>query len=156
MRFSGIFLSCKANARRSVHSPQDHSIIPLSLATDVTDATLWTSGHSLGTRTGAGSTATLTKSFLAAAHGSMDSRSQNNGPCFEVICSLCSFLNVPIRRGWIRNRMDEIALDEKQVKIGTRVLAGNPDCRLTTREWRHSNPLPWSTELLDDSLGVIH
>ena len=37
-----VFLSCKANARRSVHSPQDHFVI--SLATDVTDATLGASG----------------------------------------------------------------------------------------------------------------
>ena len=27
-----IFLSCKANARRSVHSPQDHVIIPLIIS----------------------------------------------------------------------------------------------------------------------------
>ena len=39
-----IFLSCKENARRSVHSPQDHFIITLSLATEVTDATLGASG----------------------------------------------------------------------------------------------------------------
>ena len=32
-----VFLGCKANARRSVHIPQDHSI-------DVTDATLGASG----------------------------------------------------------------------------------------------------------------
>ena len=37
---------------------------PLSLATDVTDATLGTSGLWLGARTGADGTATLTKSFL--------------------------------------------------------------------------------------------
>ena len=49
-------------------------IITLSLATDVTDATLGASGLLLGTRAGAGGTATLTKSFLVAAHGSMDSR----------------------------------------------------------------------------------
>ena len=45
---------------------------PLSLATDVTDATLGARGLWLGTRTGAGGTTTLTESFfLAAAHGSM-------------------------------------------------------------------------------------
>ena len=27
--FSGVFLGCKANARRSLHSPQDHFIITL-------------------------------------------------------------------------------------------------------------------------------
>ena len=49
------------------------SLSPLSLATDVTDETLGTSGLWLGTRTGAGGTATLIESFfLAAAHGSMD------------------------------------------------------------------------------------
>jgi len=48
------------------------SLSPLSLATDVTDATLGASGLWLGTRTGPGGTATLTEIFLAAAHGSMD------------------------------------------------------------------------------------
>ena len=53
-----VFLSCKANARRSVHNPQDS---PLPLATDVTlgESCLW-----LGTRTGGGGTATLTESFF--------------------------------------------------------------------------------------------
>ena len=37
---------------------------PLSLATDVTDATLRASGLWLGTRIGAGGTVTLTKSFF--------------------------------------------------------------------------------------------
>ena len=45
-------------------APRIISLSPLSLATDVTDATLGTSGLWLGTRTGAGSTATLTDSFL--------------------------------------------------------------------------------------------
>ena len=36
------------------------SLSPLSLATDVTDATLGASGLGLGTRTGAGGNATLT------------------------------------------------------------------------------------------------
>ena len=50
----------------------------LSLGTDVTDATLGTSGIFLGTRTGADGTATLTKGFfLAAAHGSMDNSIKN-------------------------------------------------------------------------------
>ena len=40
------------------------SLSPLSLATDVTDAALGTSGLWLGTRTGAGGTATLTKRFF--------------------------------------------------------------------------------------------
>ena len=31
-RFSGVFLSCKANAGRSVHSPQDHFIISLIIS----------------------------------------------------------------------------------------------------------------------------
>ena len=49
------------------------SLSPLSLVTDMTDATLRASGLWLETRTGAGGTTTLTKSFfLAAAHGSMD------------------------------------------------------------------------------------
>ena len=45
-----VFLGCKANSRRSVHSPQDHFIITLSLATNVTDVTLGASGLWLGTR----------------------------------------------------------------------------------------------------------
>ena len=35
-----VFPSSKTNVRISVHSPQDHSIIPLSLVTDMSDATL--------------------------------------------------------------------------------------------------------------------
>jgi hypothetical protein len=38
---------------------------PLSLANDVTDVTLGASGLWLETRTGAGGTATLTKSFIS-------------------------------------------------------------------------------------------
>ena len=68
-------LSYKANARSSLHSPQIISLLPLSLATDVTDATLGASGLWLGIRTGAGGTATLTKSFLATVHDSMVNRS---------------------------------------------------------------------------------
>ena len=50
-------------------------IISSSLATYVTDATLGASGLSLGTRTAAGGTATLTESlFGRSPHGSMDSR----------------------------------------------------------------------------------
>ena len=44
-------------------APRVISLSPLSLATDVTDATLEASGLWLGTRTGAGVTATLTKFF---------------------------------------------------------------------------------------------
>ena len=40
------------------------SLSPLSLATDVTDATLGARGLWLGTRTGAGGTTTLTESFI--------------------------------------------------------------------------------------------
>ena len=40
------------------------SLSSLSLATDVTDVTLGASGLWLGTRTGAGGTATLTKRFF--------------------------------------------------------------------------------------------
>ena len=40
------------------------SLSPLSLATDVTDATLGASALWLGTRTGAGATASLTESFF--------------------------------------------------------------------------------------------
>ena len=50
------------------------TLSPLSLATDVTDATLGASGLWLGTRTGAGGTATLTKSFFGRSpwlHGQL-------------------------------------------------------------------------------------
>ena len=40
------------------------SLSPLSLATDVTDPTLGATDLWLGTRTGAGGTATLTKTFF--------------------------------------------------------------------------------------------
>ena len=55
---------------------------PLSLATDVTDATLEASDIWLGTWTGAGGTATLAEAILAAAHGSMDNKSNH----FKFIC----------------------------------------------------------------------
>ena len=45
-------------------APRIISLSPLSLATDLTDETLGASGLWLGTRTGAGGTATLTKSFF--------------------------------------------------------------------------------------------
>ena len=45
-------------------APNIISLSPLSLATDVTDATFGASGLQLGTRTGAGGTATLTESFF--------------------------------------------------------------------------------------------
>ena len=63
MRFFGVFLGCKANARRSVHSPQDHFIIILILVTNVTDATLGASALWLGTRTRNGGTDTLESFF---------------------------------------------------------------------------------------------
>ena len=44
--------------------PRIISLSPLSLATDVTDATLGASGFWLGIRTGVGGTATLTESFF--------------------------------------------------------------------------------------------
>ena len=52
------------------------SLSSLSLATDVNDAALGASGLWLGTRTGAGGTATLTKSFFwpqpSWLHGQQD------------------------------------------------------------------------------------
>jgi hypothetical protein len=45
-------------------APRIISLSPLSLAADVTDATVGASGLLLGTRTGAGGTATQTKSFF--------------------------------------------------------------------------------------------
>ena len=47
-----------------MRSSQDDFIITLLLSTDVNDATLGASGLWLETRTGAGGTATLTKSFF--------------------------------------------------------------------------------------------
>jgi hypothetical protein len=54
-----VFLSCKADL---CTAPRIISLSPLSLANDMTDATFGASGLWLRTRTGAGSTATLTKS----------------------------------------------------------------------------------------------
>ena len=45
-------------------APRIVSLSTLSLATDATDATLGASGFWLGTRTGAGGTATLTESYF--------------------------------------------------------------------------------------------
>ena len=55
-------------------APRIISLSPLSLATNVTDATLGASSLWLGTRTLAGGTDKLAYRFLAAAHGSVDSR----------------------------------------------------------------------------------
>ena len=55
-------------------APRIISLSPLSLATDVTDATLGASGLWLGTRTGAGGTATLIESFFGRSpwlHGQL-------------------------------------------------------------------------------------
>ena len=57
-------------------APRIISLSPLSLATDVTDATLGASGLWLGTQAGAGGTATLAWSFLAAAYGSMNAKKE--------------------------------------------------------------------------------
>ena len=63
-----------------MHSPQDHFIITLSLATDVTDATLKASGPWPGTRTGAGGTATLAKALLASTYSFMECRMTGHTP----------------------------------------------------------------------------
>ena len=63
LRFSGVFLSPKVSARRSVHSVSFH-YHPYHYPTDVTDVTLGTSGLWLGTRAGAGGTATLAWSLF--------------------------------------------------------------------------------------------
>ena len=55
-----IFLGYKANTRDLCSAPRIISLSPLSLATNMTDTTLGASGLWLGTRTGAGGTATLT------------------------------------------------------------------------------------------------
>ena len=47
-----------------MHSARDNFIITLSLTTDVTDVTLGASGLWLGTRAGAGGTATPASSFF--------------------------------------------------------------------------------------------
>ena len=55
-------------------APRIISLSPLSLATDVTDATLGASDLWLGTRTGAGGTATLTETFFGRSpwlHGQL-------------------------------------------------------------------------------------
>ena len=70
-------------------APRIISLSPLSLATDVTDATLGASGLWLGTRTGAGGTATQVWNFFGRSpHGSMDNR---RSPC----CSYVWQLHVP-------------------------------------------------------------
>ena len=58
--FFRVFFSCKANARRSVHSPRDHFIITLIIDDNLTDVTLGASGLWPRTRIGAGGTVTLT------------------------------------------------------------------------------------------------
>ena len=88
--FYRVFLSCKANARGSVHSPQDHFISTLIITTDVTDATLGASGLWLGTRTGVGGTTTLTRVFWPQPMASWATDSR----CMQVfgVLSLCYIL----------------------------------------------------------------
>ena len=72
------FLSFKQKPRDMCTAPRIISLSPLSLATDVTDATLGASGIWLGTRTGAGGTATLTENFPGRSpwlHGQQAGRS---------------------------------------------------------------------------------
>ena len=67
------FLCLKANARRSVYSPQSHLIITLIISDDMIDMTLGTSGLWLPDRSWWHQHTNL-KFFLAAAHDSIDSR----------------------------------------------------------------------------------
>ena len=75
-------------------APEIISLSPLSLATDVTDATLGASGLRPETRTGAGGTATVTESFLVAAHGSVDNRSPL--PINTLFFHLRGFMNIAL------------------------------------------------------------
>ena len=62
-------------------TPRIISLSPLSLATDVTDATFGPSYLWLGTRTGAGGTRHTTwKFFFVSVHGSMDDRTSEENP----------------------------------------------------------------------------
>ena len=61
-----------------MHTPWDHFIITLSLATDVTDVILGASDLWLGTRSGAGGTATIANFYFILFYfcrSSMDNRS---------------------------------------------------------------------------------
>ena len=74
-----------------------------SLATDVTDATLGASGLWLGTRTGAGDTVTLTKSFFGRSpwlHGQQDLGfcAKNNELYYGITSNHC-FQNIK-KIGW--------------------------------------------------------
>ena len=62
--FLGVFSAVRQMPGDLCTAPRIISLSPLSLATDVTDATLGACGLWLGTRTGAGGTVTLTESFF--------------------------------------------------------------------------------------------
>ena len=67
-------------------TPRIISLSPFSLATDVTDATLGASGSWLGTRTGAGGTATLGWSFFGRSpwlHGEQEYQMQTTSWAFS-------------------------------------------------------------------------
>ena len=119
LRFPGGFLSCKANARSSVHSLRIIWLSPLSLATDVT---LGTSDPWLGARTWGGGTATL--AFLAAVHGSTDSRQfLNVHTCW--ICWLHISKNNSCVRGYMLFDFQELFTNQvfenelPQVQLGS-------------------------------------
>ena len=82
-------------------TPRIISLSPISLATDVTDATLRASGIWLGTRTEGNGTATLKKlkAFLAASHGYIDNRLMSPGTkCKtnrEIISTIVSWNKKP-------------------------------------------------------------
>ena len=59
-----VFLSCRANVRRSVHSPQDHFVIILIISDRCDWRDTWDRWACLGTQIGAGGTATLKLKFF--------------------------------------------------------------------------------------------
>jgi hypothetical protein len=73
-------------------APRISSLSPLSLVTDVIDVTLGASDLWLGTRTEAGGTATLTKSFSGRnpwLYGQQETSVVSKSACQSYPCNLC-------------------------------------------------------------------
>ena len=87
--FPGFSSAARQMPRDLCIAPGINSLSPLSLATDVSDAILGASGLCLGTRTGAGGTATLTKSYFGRSpwpHGQQASFKNSFLNLYIVCC----------------------------------------------------------------------
>ena len=87
------------------------SLPPLSLDTDVTDATLGVSGLWLGTRTGAGGTAKLVWNFFGRSpHGSMDNRASQSNKLASSIAYPLNICSCWHKLSWVSLQVNQTYL----------------------------------------------